>query len=192
MYWIMSENTVFMYAKREQICFLATALIKVRKSHSPICVKSVERCHHPASLSGPSEFLWKGWRRSVNILFISLTLHFRSPKTHPEAEPTQITFYRRYMTTTLKHNCILNICMIMSYPPTFCLCRVQKSPSKMLRSLPSALWQQGMFQGRSCHVLLLWIGQKIVVPDAAAASCRAQPCRRNMSQIATICRVVSC
>lgn len=40
---IPSENTVFMYVKREQICFLATALIEVRKSHSPVSVKSVGR-----------------------------------------------------------------------------------------------------------------------------------------------------
>lgn len=100
-------------SKKEQICFLATALIEVRKSYSPVCVKSVGRCHHPAleetwkqigSLSGPCEFLWKGWRRSVNIIFISLTLHLRSPKTQPEAEQSQITLHQRYMETTLKHS----------------------------------------------------------------------------------------
>lgn len=189
-----------MKVKREQICFLATALIEVRKSQSPVCVKSVGRCHHAVleetwkqicCLSGPCEFLWKGWRRFVNIVFISLTLHLRSPETQPRAERSQITLQQRCMETMLKHNGMWakygNDHVILS---TFWLCRVQKSSSKMLCSLPSALSQREMFGRHPCHVLLLWIGEKIAVHDAAVAPCDEQPCKRNMSHRATVWHVV--
>lgn len=112
---LLHSKGKYLCVKREQICFLATALIEVRKSHSPVCVKSVGRCHHPAleetwkqicRLSGPCEFLWKGWCCSVNIVFISLMLHLRFPKTQPWAEWSQITLHRRYIETTLKHSWI--------------------------------------------------------------------------------------